>query len=250
MKTYYKFYRSIVDHELLANDNNAYIVFTKLLARVDWKTGYLITGRFKMSELTNLNPNTVYATLKRLENAKMITQEPNNRFTKITVINWKKYQTDDSSDNNQITTRQQPDNTINKNKRIKEYIIPKNNELIEQMISTWENYLGMKLTARPSQERAARAIIKRVGKEKALGAVKAAISCQSDQYAPHIANIVQLDKKLDSLLVYKRKQNKDLNNNLVVAGLEKPRENTLSDEERLKGRAKLAEIRKSLLKKD
>lgn len=115
MASYYKFYRSIIDHELLANDNNAYIVFTKLLARVDWKTGSINTGKFKLAALLNIKPGTLYGVLKRLEEANMIQQQPNNHFTKITVVNWKKYQ----QPNSNSTGTQDESKPINKNKRIK-----------------------------------------------------------------------------------------------------------------------------------
>ena len=119
MSTYIRLYRSVLDHPLLSRDLNAYIVFTKILLRVDWQTGKLITGRFKLAEMTGLKPTTVYQTLRRLENDNMLTQEHDNKKTIITVINWKKYQSDDNGYDNNMTTIRQPDDTINNNKRIK-----------------------------------------------------------------------------------------------------------------------------------
>ena len=200
----------------MAYDNNAYIAFTKLLARVDWQTGKIKTGIFKLSALTNIKPGTLYGVLKRLESQDLIKMNPRGKYSEITVVNWSKYQDGQEELKRNSNRIQTESNTINKNKRIKELNkVSKdtseqnleNSEIVKQMINRFEDFLGFKLKSMPSQERSARSIIKRLGEVKAISCVEAAISCQDDKYAPQIANLVQLDKKLDSLLVYYRKNN-------------------------------------------
>lgn len=124
MNGYVKFFRTVLDHELLANDNNAYIVFTKLLLRVDRKTGNYTTGRFKLAELTNLKPSTAWGTLSRLKNHKMVTLKTDSRKTVIHICNWHKFQTEpDSLLDSQPTASRQPADTKQEERREKrEYI--------------------------------------------------------------------------------------------------------------------------------
>jgi hypothetical protein len=102
MSTYIKMYRALAEHELLSNDNTAYLVFTKVLLKANWKTGVYRTGRKKLGLLTNLKDTTAWGGLKRLENDGMVTLTSTGRFTDIYISNWWKYQgktekTDDSS---------------------------------------------------------------------------------------------------------------------------------------------------------
>lgn len=132
MNGYIKLYRSCLEHELLANDNTAFIVFTKLLLRVDRKSGTLITGRFKLGHLCNLKPITAWKALQRLKNAKMVTLESNNKYTKITICNWYKWQSlDNTYGNNQVTTKYQPGITIQERRIKNKEIIP--NGIVETL---------------------------------------------------------------------------------------------------------------------
>lgn len=51
----------------------------------------------------------------------MVTLSSNNQSTEVSLINWHKYQSGNSDGNNQVTTKEQPSNTLQevKNKRIK-----------------------------------------------------------------------------------------------------------------------------------
>ncbi len=92
MSGYIKLYRVSLDHEILSKDNSAYIVFTKLLMKVDRDSGKYTTGRFKLGELVNLPPMTAWDALKRLEKHGMVSILSHNRFSTIYICNWKKYQ--------------------------------------------------------------------------------------------------------------------------------------------------------------
>lgn len=107
-----KLYRECLDHDMLANDNTAFIVFTKLLLRVKRNNGSYITGRFKLGELTNLKPTTAWRALKRLENDKMVTLSSDNKKTLIRICNWEKWQGNgDTSGDNKVTTKGQQSDT-------------------------------------------------------------------------------------------------------------------------------------------
>jgi DNA-binding transcriptional regulator YhcF (GntR family) len=108
------------------HDHTAIILFLNLLLVADRDTGSYECGRFQLAEITGINPNTIYKTLKRLKKSKMITQESNNKYSTISIVNWHKYQDyDNTCGNNKVTTREQQSNnkvTLNKNIRIKELI--------------------------------------------------------------------------------------------------------------------------------
>lgn len=99
-----------------------------LFTGVDKTTGDLRLGRFSASKELNLNPNTFYKALKRLEKKyKMVTLSSNNQYTTVSLLNWAKYQPDPvsvtQSGNNQVTTKYQRSNTpIYTRHKTKEYI--------------------------------------------------------------------------------------------------------------------------------
>lgn len=108
MEGWIKLHRLTLDNSLLANDNAAYIVFTKLLMCVNRKTGVYVTGRFKLSDLCNLKPTTAWKALKRLEKAEMVTLVSDNKKTTIYICNWGKYQSGgDTASDNKVTTKGQ-----------------------------------------------------------------------------------------------------------------------------------------------
>lgn len=116
-KGYIKLYRAIDDNELLANDNTCFVVFLKLLTHANRLNGTYTTGRFKLASLCNLNPNTLYSALKRLEASTMIQQQSNRTSTSITICNWAMYQQDI---NNTSTIRQTNVNTKQERERERE----------------------------------------------------------------------------------------------------------------------------------
>jgi hypothetical protein len=101
---YIKLWRNINKNEMLANDNNAWVVFTWLLTLVDWRTGSYKTGRKKLAATVNLKERTLYDVLKRLQSASMIRLESNSYATTIYICNWSHYQQETNS--NPPTSRQ------------------------------------------------------------------------------------------------------------------------------------------------
>jgi len=137
-KGYIKSWRKILDNRFLMYDDNAYIVFTKLLHMVNRKTGEYTTGRFQLAELMNKKPNTLYSILVRLESQHLINITSNNKYSVISICNWHKYQSNDNSpSNNATTTRQQRDNnatTLNKKEERRKKNI-NNNVKLDKSIS-------------------------------------------------------------------------------------------------------------------
>ena len=97
-------------------DEKAYCLFTKLLLCVDYKTGTMITGRLKLAKLTGYNKNTVYKVLRRLEREHMVELESTASKTKITILNWKKFQGPPIKEGDfSVTTREQLGNSLSNN---------------------------------------------------------------------------------------------------------------------------------------
>ena len=101
-----KLHRQILENEFLQHDNNAYLLFTKLLLLANKKNGRYITGRHRLAEITNMNPSTVRDTLARLCKEGLADTEPDSKKTVITICKWKHYQqTNDRVDDSQTTAR-------------------------------------------------------------------------------------------------------------------------------------------------
>lgn len=117
---YVKLWRAIDQNELLDNDNNAYIVFSKLLTRVNRFTGAYTTGRNKFSSICNMKPSTLYGVLQRLERSSIIRLEGNTNSTTIFICNWATYQQDDDRSPNEsrggrVTIQEKKDKEKKKN---------------------------------------------------------------------------------------------------------------------------------------
>jgi DNA-binding transcriptional regulator YhcF (GntR family) len=140
-----KLHRRLNENDLLT-DTTALGVFIWLLINVDRKTGSMKIGRFWLAKTLSLNPNTLYKALKRLEKKyKMVTQSSNSQFTKISLVNWSKYQSGNSVGNNQVTTGEQPSNTLQEveNKEVKketsaQYLLTVPKEDVEVFTSKYQ----------------------------------------------------------------------------------------------------------------
>ena len=115
-----KLHRKINENIFLMKDNNAWLVFTKLLIIVNSKGEYG-GGRNQLGELVNLNPRTLYDVLQRLKTQQVINIKSNKLYSVITICNWSKYQVlPNRQSNNEPTMSQQSANTLirieNKNK--------------------------------------------------------------------------------------------------------------------------------------
>lgn len=66
--------------------------------------GQFIFGRKIAAQKTGLSESMVYRYLKLLKNLKMLNTKSNNKYTLVTIVNWRKYQGDDLKTNNKRTT--------------------------------------------------------------------------------------------------------------------------------------------------
>lgn len=101
-----KLHRKIEDNYFLMQDNNACLLFLKLLIYVNSNGEYAV-GRRALAERANLNHNTVYKILVRLEAEGLITIESKIKYSIIRINNWKKYQMSNRAPNQLITDDKQ-----------------------------------------------------------------------------------------------------------------------------------------------
>lgn len=135
MSGYVKLWRSIEQNELLDNDNNALVVFVKIITKANRLTGTLTTGRNKFAAACNMKPSTLYDVLQRLQKATIIRLESNKYATTIYICNWWKYQQDDG---NKPTARVAGNGTIQekKKKELDTNVSMEKNELFNELSET------------------------------------------------------------------------------------------------------------------
>jgi uncharacterized phage protein (TIGR02220 family) len=93
------------------------------LQEIELSEGQFVTGRFKGSTELKMNPSTFYKYLISLKNLHMIELKSNNKVTVVTIVNWGKYQVEETEscqqNNNKITTKEQQSNTNKNDKNVK-----------------------------------------------------------------------------------------------------------------------------------
>ena len=105
---------------LMAAHKDREFIFNNQIQKL--QPGQLITGRKKLSKLTGIHPSTVQRGLRFLENAQMIDQQTNTKFSIITIKNWDYFQSTQTGDqpvNNERTSTEQPANTYKNDKNEK-----------------------------------------------------------------------------------------------------------------------------------
>lgn len=214
---YIKYYRSIDDNELLANDNTCYIVFGKLLTHADRFTGSYKTGRYKFATICNLKPTTLYAALKRLESMTMIRQQSDNKMTTIYICNWHKYQQDDDST---VTERRRANDTKQEgeeegiDKSIVKAKTPRAD--IDEMFEIWKSVNGYAIDGQKQKNRyAASNLLKKYGKDGLTQMIQGVAMAQQDQYAPRISDFSSLQAKQNDLIAWGKTKKASTMNKVV-----------------------------------
>lgn len=220
---YVKLWRSTNDNDILANDNNAYIVFTRLLMLVDRNTGSYTTGRKKLAMYMNMKESTLYGVLKRLERATMLQVNSNTYATTFHICNWSKWQ---QEDNTSATHRQSNGNTKQEEEKKKNIDTNVSNNMvikkspradIDEMFAYWEMTTGIPISSNLQKNRfAASNLIKKHGIDKLKDYVIGVNFAQQTAYAPKISDFVALQSKLGDLLVW-AKGVKQTNSKKVVS---------------------------------
>lgn len=215
-----KLYRSIDQNELLENDNTCLVVFVKLLTRVNRNTGTYTTGRNKLASMCNINPNTLYSALKRLEASTIIQQQSNSSSTTISICNWWKYQQDVNSSSTErrrgINTKQEKKENIDTNVSSSKAIVTAKTPStdINEMFEYWQTTLGFPLNGQVKNNRyACSNLLKKYGKEGLKQMINGVALSKSDMYAPRISDFCSLQKKQNDLIDW----GKRANNNPKVA---------------------------------
>lgn len=126
-----KVHRKIVDWEWYQHDG-VFRVFFHLLVTANheerqWQgtmigIGQKITSQQHLSHETGLSLQSVRTALEKLKSTGEITVQTNNKYSLVTILNWKDYQqqTDKLTDKKQSTNNQLTTNKNDKNIRIKE----------------------------------------------------------------------------------------------------------------------------------
>ena len=101
-------------------DNNTKVLFIHLLLIANWeekkwqeieiKRGQVVTSINHLAQQTNLTVQQVRTALSKLISTNEITKTTTNKYTLITIKNYKKYQDYNKQDNNRITNEQQTNN--------------------------------------------------------------------------------------------------------------------------------------------
>lgn len=158
MQGYIKLYRELLNNPIAKRPDYAWLWTTLLLkashkeVKFIWndevvvlKPGQFITGRKQLSSETGISESKVYRILKYLKNEQQIEQQSNNKYTTITILNWKKYQESEQQIeqpvNNKRTTSEQPVNTY---KNVKNDKNEKNTEIYVAVIDYLNKKAGRK----------------------------------------------------------------------------------------------------------
>jgi len=214
-----KLHRQILENIFLMNDDNAFLVFTKLLLIVNKKNGEYATGRNKLGEMLNMNPRTLYDVLKRLESQHMIMLTSNSRYTVISISKWRSFQNRPTEDDGQtqLLANSEPTTGQHLNKKKKEnkntitnVIADKpvyGNPEVNEMFEYWEQTTQMKIETRIKANRfACSNLLKKHGKEKLERIIGGVAQAAGDQYAPRVSDFVTLQSKLPDLLLWGNKR--------------------------------------------
>lgn len=214
-----KLYRSLNNNDILANDNNSFIVFVRLLTLVDRRTGSYTTGRKKLAVYMNMNDRTLYGVLKRLEAATMLQLKSNNHATTIYICNWNKWQQDD---NTSATEAQTVRNTKQEREKEEELVTKVTTKAktpssdIDEMFTIWEQTTGLAIEGQKTKNRyAASNLLKKYGKDKLIQLIGGVKFAQETPYAPKIADFVELQAKQNKLLTWGQQQKTSYNRKVV-----------------------------------
>lgn len=87
---------------------------------VDVPAGSLVTGRHSLAEKTGLSERQVRTALKNLKSTNEVTSKTSNKFSIISIVKWKEYQTSDQQSDQQTTSkRPASDQQATTNKNVK-----------------------------------------------------------------------------------------------------------------------------------
>lgn len=137
MSAWLKLHRRSIDSRVFS-DPHLWRLWCWCLIKSNWKRGWHLgcellpgqfaTGREAAAEELGVSGSAWYRGMKKLQEFGCIKLEMNNRFTKVSIVNWDKYQgevnnertTDEQPADNKRTTDEQPADTIEEEQEAKE----------------------------------------------------------------------------------------------------------------------------------
>ena len=119
MEGWIKLYRNMLTNKIVMHDPETFMLWTCLLLLashkdyevnfggriITLKSGQLITGRKKLSELTGIKEGKIFRTLKILENGQQIEQQKNPYGSIITIVRWHQYQQSEQQNEQQMNNK-------------------------------------------------------------------------------------------------------------------------------------------------
>jgi hypothetical protein len=156
---------------------------------------------------------TVFKAIRRLKNAKMITDSGNGRYTTFQVQNWHKYQEQGNDSGNaggtpgeHIQELRSKKNTYKGDEKKIISIYPE----VDQILEHYKKVYGVKtIPKRLENIRAARSLLKDYGLDKVLNAIDTAHKASSEDFAPMIGDIIKLKEKYSVLRLWWQRKGKD-----------------------------------------
>lgn len=146
--SYIRLHRKMTEWEWYS-DINTKVLFLHLLLKANWKAkewqgmivdrGQFISSYTKLSEETGLTTGEIRTALNHLKKTGEVTHKQFNKFGLFTVLNYDKYQYNDSQDDSQLTVSQQSNDillaTTNKEKNDINKKKEKNNTLCAEVVA-------------------------------------------------------------------------------------------------------------------
>lgn len=214
MQGWVKLHRQVLTNEVFRHDHSAWHVFEVLLLLADKDRKSWSGGLNQLTDFCEMNRNTVYKCVIRLEKKNMVNRTVNGRFTIYNIVNYDHYQ-DNGKQNSKHpvnageTPGKHPVKLIQE-KEIELEDIDKSisaprygNPEINDMFDFWENELGYKIESRLQPNRnACSNLLKKHGKGKVEQLIKGVVIAQQDKYAPRIADFADLQSKLNQLVLW------------------------------------------------
>lgn len=239
-KGWIKLHRKIQDNPIFYSDKGLRVWLWCLLKaghqekhmyfnnqKIQLKEGQFITGRLSASEELRLSPSTLRNWLATLKQDNYLDIKTTNKYSIITILNWKEYQADGQlkgqQNNNRITTEKHQNNTNKNDKKEKndKNTISKDieakpkeygNENINWLLKEFENIMGFK-SASNKDRIMAHHLLNNFTSQQLQGMLK---FCATQEYAPRIGSIEKMwFKRGDIIAGIKAFQNKANQSNTV-----------------------------------
>jgi hypothetical protein len=221
---------------LLMNANHKKKTFYHGRERVTVESGELITGYKSLEQETEINKNTIYYWFEQFQEADMIEVDSNNKYTKVKIENWNKYQKNgkDSKTNkkdNKTNISKEKDkknkNSKTNKKRVKSELkaskkrIKTNNNdknvnngkeiktrtrtQAKQLAKLFRDTINRSLRTDSVEDLdAGEDLIEDYGLETTMNAIKYVAKNYGENYMPKIKNLVDLYENMTDIIYHKK----------------------------------------------